>query len=96
MLEKNPLPPGAAIVAWLTKKGEPENGVLVPREAVVRFNGLAWAYVKTGDGTFTRREVESEQLVEGGWFTTHNFKAGDEVVTTGAQQLLSEELKTAE
>ena len=90
------LAPGAAVTGWLRIPGEAHKGVLVPRDAVVRFNGLTWAFVKTGEGTFTRRAVSAEQLVEGGWLTEHGFKAGDEVVVTGAQQLLSEELKTAE
>lgn len=90
------LAPGAAVAGRLRVPGEARKGVLVPRDAVVRFNGLLWVYLRSGEGAFTRREVAAGELMEGGWFTEHGFKAGDEVVVTGAQQLLSEELRSAE
>lgn len=89
----NPLPPGAALVAWLTVPGDTESGVTVPREALLRHEGEVFVYLQTGDDTFVRKEVELDRLTESGWFVHEDLKASDKVVTVGAQQLLSEELK---
>jgi hypothetical protein len=40
-----------------------------------------------------RKEVSTVQEVTNGWFDTSHFEAGDEIVVSGAQLLLSEELK---
>jgi multidrug efflux pump subunit AcrA (membrane-fusion protein) len=85
--------PGAAVTAFLPLPGEPATGVTVPREAIIRFNGATWVYVQTGGETFERREVALESPGEAGWFVRGGFKPGDAVVTAGAQQMLSEELK---
>ena len=87
------LAPGSALTGWLKFAGGPIEGVVIPRDAVVRFNGLGWAYVKTSKDDFTRREVGLNHPVADGWFVTSGFSAKDEVVMVGAQQLLSEESK---
>jgi multidrug efflux pump subunit AcrA (membrane-fusion protein) len=87
------LRPGMALTAYLRLPGEPTKGVLLPRSAIVRQEGSLWAYVRTADDKFARRAVERATPVEGGWFVPAGFKAGDAVVTAGAQMLLSEELK---
>lgn len=89
----NPLPPGAAVVAWLTVPGDAESGVIVPREALIRHEGEVFIYVQTGDDTFTRKEIKLNRPNDAGWFVHQGLKLGDKVVTAGAQQLLSEELK---
>lgn len=88
------LPPGAVLTALLTLPGDAANGVTLPANAVVRSAGLAWAYVQTSKHEFTRREVATNAPVPTGWFVTAGFKAGDQVVITGAQTLLSEEFKS--
>jgi len=65
----------------------------VPREAVIRFNGTTWVYVQTADNTFQRTEAALDRPLEDGWFVREGLKPQDKVVTVGAQQLLSEELK---
>jgi multidrug efflux pump subunit AcrA (membrane-fusion protein) len=95
LVSPNPsrLAPGSAVSAYLPLPGEPQSGVTVPREAVIRFNGATWVYVQTGDQTFERREAALEIPQDNGWFVREGFKLGDKVVTAGAQQMLSEELK---
>jgi hypothetical protein len=88
-----PIRPGLAVIAYLALPGDPLTGVIIPRSAVVRYAGLAWLYVKTGDDQFTRREVRLLSPTETGWFVTTGASAGDTVVVTGAQVLLSQELK---
>ena len=84
----------AAVTGWLALPGETEKGVIIPREAIVRHEGGAFLYLKTGDETFERKELEQHHPLAAGWFTD-SFKAGVKVVINGAQQLLSEELKGA-
>ena len=87
------LTPGAAVTGFLSLPGEAQTGVTMPREAVVRFNGTTWVYVQTGDDTFQRTEVALDRPLEKGWFVREGLKPQDKVVSVGAQQLLSEELK---
>ena len=87
------LVPGAAVTGFLAIPGEPQPGVVVPANAVVRHNGAAWIYVQKGDDGFERVEVSLDRPLPNGWFTTSGLKPDDKVVIVGAQQLLSEELK---
>ena len=84
---------GAALTAQIQTDGTPVAGVLIPANAIVRHEKEGWAYVQTGDDKFTRREAELGRASGEGYFVTSGFAAGDKVVTTGAQLLLSEELK---
>jgi len=98
LISPNPLhlAPGAAVSAVLSLPGEPVSGVLVPREAIVRFNGSAWVYLQTSPTTFQRTEISLDHPLENGWFVRTELKHQDNVVTVGAQQLLSEERKGQE
>jgi multidrug efflux pump subunit AcrA (membrane-fusion protein) len=94
-IEQNPaqIRPGAPLVAYLPRNGEPLEGVVVPRRALVRHGGLAWVYVRRADTVFERREVDLAFPMSDGWFATSGLVSGDQVVTVGAQELLSEQLK---
>ena len=87
------LTPGTALTGFLELPGEPQSGVAVPASAIVRFNGAKWVYVQTGEDSFTRTEVASEHPIDNGWFVRSGLKADEKVVTAGAQQILSEEMK---
>ncbi len=91
-----PLTAGEAVVGFLKLPGEPQAGAIIPRAAVVRTEGKGWAYVlsETG-GAFTRKEIALDHATETGWFITNGITAGQHVVVTGAQMLLSVELKPA-
>jgi hypothetical protein len=82
----------AAVIAWLSLPGDKRQGVIVPRDAIVRHEAEAFVYVQATDETFQRFEVALAHPLASGWFTD-GLKPGAKVVTTGAQQLLSEELK---
>ena len=88
-----PLRPGAAATAFLELPGDAQKGVVIPRATIVRHGGAAWVYVKTGDEKFVRREVTLSQPTGQGWCVSHGFEPGEKVVSTGAQAILSEELK---
>ena len=85
---------GESVVGYLKIPGEPLAGVIIPRDAVVRTEGAGWVYVLNAAGeAFTRIEVALDHPTEAGWFVTKGVTASDHVVVTGAQQLLSLELK---
>lgn len=68
-------------------------GVIIPADAVIWYGGKAWVYKKTEGDKFTRQPISTAQPVEGGWFNQASLLAEDEIVTSGAQLLLSEEFK---
>lgn len=85
--------PGTPVTA-VVPDGEKAEGVLVPDDAVVQWEGLAWVYVSRGGGAFGRVRVPTEQPVPGGWIADDPFEEGDSVVVTGVQELLSEEFRS--
>jgi hypothetical protein len=87
---------GEAVTGYLKIPGEPLAGVVVPRDAVVRVEGKGWVYLLNSDSeSFTRREIALDRPTENGWFVPGAITAGRYVVITGAQTLLSEELKAS-
>ncbi len=84
---------GMRVLARVGLGGAAVPGVIVPPAAVVWHAGKAWVYVKDDERTFARHEVSTAQELDGGWFNAGGFDADDEVVVSGAQLLLSEELK---
>lgn len=84
------VPPGAAFEGRILGGGE-MNGVIVPRSAVIRLDGADWAYVKTGDAVFERREIAGAVKTKDGWFVSQGFAAGDKLTVAGAGSLLGVE-----
>jgi hypothetical protein len=92
------LAPGQAVIVWLQVPGDPLAGVIIPRDSIVRQEGAGWVYVMNkaeGGEAFTRRKIPLDRPTDNGWFVPGIVKVDDYVVTTGAQTLLSEELKAA-
>ena len=98
-VDKSPfaLRPGMALTAWLELPEKPRAGFAIPRSAVLRHDGRAWVYVQEEEEKFARKPVRLDTPLDGdkGWFIAEGggIKADDLLVTTGAQSLLSEELK---
>jgi len=87
--------PGEGVAGFLKLPGEPLAGILIPRAAVIRTEGKGWVYVLNKNGeSFTRKEVSLDRPTENGWFNSGGLTAGDFVVVTGAQALLSVELSS--
>lgn len=83
------LVPGMVLTAQLRGDGPPRVGVLLPRSALVRWNGVAWAYVVTDPTHFERRAVSAALRIDGGWLVGAPFKAGEQVVTQGVEALIA-------
>lgn len=84
------LPPGGAFEGRISGGGQ-VGGVVLPRSAIIRLDGADWAYVKTGEAAFERRELAGATRTEEGWFVSAGFAAGDQLVTGGAGSLLGVE-----
>ena len=67
-----------------------QSGTIVPRAAVVRWQGQLWVYVPQGQG-FERRVLAAARPVAAGWFTATDLAPGDPIVTAGAGALLAAE-----
>ena len=93
--------PGVPIVATLTDPGTILRGFVVPTDAVVQWEGLAWAYARHGSDTFIRERVDTRFPVAGGWLVggagagapISQLTGRDTIVVRGAQILLSEEFR---
>jgi hypothetical protein len=84
---------GMSISAWLPEQGQQHDGVIIPKSAVCWSLDQAYVYLKTADDTFSRRAISGYSVTTDGYFITHTLKPDDVIVTTGAQMLLSEELR---
>ncbi len=82
-------------LAVVLPTGALRSGVIVPESAVVWWQGQAWCYVEVPLGKFTRVEVSTGNPTPGGWFVSERILPGTQVVTKGAQTLLSEEFHSA-
>jgi hypothetical protein len=82
------LVPGMVLTAQLAGEEKPVRGVLLPRAAIVRWNGLEWAYVATGATRFERRVVSARAMTPAGWLVGAPFKPGERVVVQGAEALI--------
>jgi RND family efflux transporter MFP subunit len=88
------LRPGEAVTAHVLLPGPATAGVLLPSSAILRFQGEAWVYVERTAGEFVRRMAVLDQPGKGGWLVKSGFAPGERIVVTGAQTLLSEEMKS--
>jgi len=84
--------PGMNVLAFLLS-GRSTDGAAVPASAVVWLQGRAWAYRRTGQDTFARVEIATDLPAPGGGYIAKDLPKDAEIVTRGAQLLLSEEFR---
>ncbi len=84
--------PGMNVLAFLPS-GKSIEGVAVPAAAVVWWQGRAWIYRRTGEETFTRVPIVTDLPAPGGSYIANDVAKDAEIVTHGAQLLLSEEFR---
>ena len=85
--------PGTAVVGFIATGSGTSPAVLVPADAVVQWQGLAWVFVQREPGRYVRTAIATDRPVPGGWLVLEGVSAGARVVTRGAAQLLSEEFR---
>ena len=95
LLRRATLPVGAALRATLPATGGTESVLVVPRSAIVYHEGSAWAYVLGEKDTFERKLVTIGRTLPTGVAIVSGLEADDQIVTTGAEQLLAAELQSA-
>jgi hypothetical protein len=71
--------------------GPGQTGVVVPRDAIVRYQGTLWVYVRKADGRFDRIELIDARPVAEGWFAPSGLKPGSIVAVSGAGSLMAME-----
>lgn len=80
-------------LAALVPVGHMQTGTVVPENAVVWWQGAAWAYEQISVTDFVRHAVPTNYPVSDGYFVPGaSFPTGTKLVTTGASELLSKEL----
>jgi hypothetical protein len=84
--------PGMNVLAFLPS-GKSIEGVAVPASAVVWWQGKAWIYRRTGASRFTRMAIATDLPAPDGGYVANNVAKDAEIVTQGAQLLLSEEFR---
>jgi hypothetical protein len=85
---------GSRVIAQVSTGAEKVEGVVVPNEAIVWHAGKSWVYLREDSDKFARYQVSATRESGDGWFNRDpNLAPGREVVVSGAQLLLSEELK---
>jgi multidrug efflux system membrane fusion protein len=81
------------VIAYLPTSSQTTQGVAIPANAIVWYGGQPWSYVQMAANRFGRYPVPEQFPMNGGFFAKRGFKPGERVVTSGAQLLLSEELR---
>jgi hypothetical protein len=84
--------PGMNVLAFLAS-GAGADGVAIPAEALVWWQDRPWVYRRTEPETFVRTAVDTGQPAPGGGYIVRNLGKDAEIVTRGAQLLLSEEFR---
>jgi hypothetical protein len=78
-----------AVVPATIAFGAGANGVVIPREALLRGGGEIFVYVRRDAGSFERRTVSGGVSDPAGLFTAQGFHPGEPVVVAGASQLFA-------
>lgn len=89
----SPIATGTNVVAYLPASKQTIPGILIPASAIVWYGGQPWAYVQISNDRFGRYPVAQQSPMQGGFVVSQGFKQGQRVVVSGAQLLLSEELR---
>lgn len=84
---------GMRVNVQLPNKSDKQR-VSIPTNAVIWYGGKAWVYQKIATDKFMRLPIEASTQVSGSWLSIGKLKINDEIVTSGAQLLLSEEFKS--
>lgn len=74
-----------------TIAGPTDEGVFIAEDAIVRWNGLPWVYVRRSATSFERLPLDVARAVSGGVLTSDARLVGIDLVVAGAGALLAAE-----
>jgi hypothetical protein len=92
-VEDNRIRTGMRVAAWIPEQDENQSGVVIPKSALIWYLDQAFVYVKTAEEQFSRRTIDKFSATNGGYFVGNGINAGEQLVVTGGQMLLSEEFR---
>jgi catechol 2,3-dioxygenase-like lactoylglutathione lyase family enzyme len=72
-----------------TDSGAAQTGIIVPRDAIIRYQGALWIYVQKPDQAFDRVELIDARAIADGWFVPSGLAPGTRVAITGAGSLMA-------
>jgi hypothetical protein len=84
--------PGMNVLAFLPS-GKKADGILVPASAIVWWQDRAWVYRRVDPESFVRNDIGTDLPTPGGGYVAAGLPSDVEIVTRGAQLLLSEEFR---
>ena len=84
---------GMNVTAWLPEEKDEKNGIIIPKSALIWVMDQAFVYVKTDNQHYTRRALTHYTSSPNGYFVSEGLAPNEELVVTGTQMLLSEELR---
>ena len=84
---------GMSVNAWLAEQNSVISGVIMPKSALIWSMNQAFVYVKIAADQFSRRPIKDYSVMVDGYFISTTLAAGEQIVSVGAQALLSEELR---
>lgn len=84
---------GMRLSAWVTAPGTAQTGFNIPHTALIWHAGQAGIYLKIAPGQFIRQPLQHYFPNAQGYFVAEKLPENAEIVTTGAQLLLSQELR---
>lgn len=83
------------VLAVQTASGSAVSGVLVPRDAIVRYQGQMWVFRQEA-GKFEREALIGPLAIGDGWLVRSGLKPGDVIVIHGGVGLLALESRPAQ
>ncbi len=84
--------PGMSVQAFLTSPRE-SVGIAVPESAVIHWQGGAWIYRGVGADTFARHPLKADAPISADRYVVDDLGPEADIVVTGPQAVLSEELR---
>jgi len=93
LLDNSDAQEGERLQVW-APIGSSLKGVVIPAPAVLMNDGRFWCYIEHDAGVFARVQIDTGRPVSGGYFVNDGVKAGENIVSGAAGQLLAKELGT--
>jgi hypothetical protein len=85
---------GMRVTAWIPSQVKIIRGIIIPRSALLWHLGQAFVFVKLSDDSFSHRNIAHYIETPDGYFIASGIEEDEEIVSQGAQMLLSHEFRS--